>query len=181
MRILIAEDDEVSRLVLEATLQKLGHSVEVTTNGREALDAFQVEYFPVLISDWMMPELDGLTVCRAIRKLHRDHYTIVIFLTALGGKIHYLEAMNAGADDFITKPFDSDQLAARLVAAERILSLRKQVKQLEGLLPICTHCKRIRDGNQQWKSIESFITLRSEARFSHSICPECMKQHWGQV
>jgi sigma-B regulation protein RsbU (phosphoserine phosphatase) len=178
MRILIAEDDEVSLLLLEATLKKLGHSVVATTNGRDAWEAFQKEYFPVLISDWMMPELDGLAVCRAVRSTHRDHYTIIILLTALGGKAHYLEAMKAGADDFITKPLDGEQLAARLAVAERILGLREHVKHLEGILPICSHCKRIRDEKNEWKQLETYIAQRSEARFSHGICPECRTEHF---
>ena len=178
MRILIAEDDHVSLLLLEATLRNLGHEVTATTNGRDAWAAIQKEYFPVLITDWMMPELDGLSVCRAIRNMRRDNYTIIILLTALGGKGHYLEAMKAGADDFITKPLDDEQLAARLVVAERILGLRERVKHLEGILSICSHCKRIRDEKDQWKQLENYISQRSEARFSHAICPECQRQHF---
>lgn len=178
MKILVAEDDTVSRLLLEAVLKKLGHEAVVTENGREAWERFQNEYFPVVISDWMMPELDGPGLCRAIRNVHRDLYTLVIVVTVLGGKNNYLEAMDAGADDFITKPIDPDQLGARLRVAQRLLGLREHVKQLEGLLPICSFCKRIRDDANEWKQIEKYITQRSEARFSHSICPECSKEHF---
>jgi PleD family two-component response regulator len=98
-------------------------------------------------------------------------------LTILGGKTNYLEAMNAGADDFITKPFDSEQLAARLHVAERILGLRKHVTQLEGLLPICACCKKIRDEQSHWQQIETYVEQHSQARFSHSICPECAEKY----
>ncbi|MBI4641265.1 MAG: response regulator, partial [Candidatus Tectomicrobia bacterium] len=79
------------------------------------------------------------------------------------------------ADDFITKPFDEDQLAARLRVAERILGLQEEVKQLEGLLPICSYCKKIRDESDTWVQIEHYIATRTDAFFSHGICPECLE------
>ena len=145
MRILIAEDDTVSRLLLDTTLKKLGHDVIATENGRDAWGVFQQEHIPIIISDWMMPDIDGLKLCRMVRAENRTKYTYFILLTALGGKGSYLTGMDAGADDFITKPFDKDQLTARLRVAERILQLQSEVKQLEGLLPICMYCKKIRD------------------------------------
>ena len=172
MKILIADDDATSRLVLEATLRKLGHEVVVTENGRQAWEAFRQEYFPVLISDWLMPRLDGLMLCRTIRETMHSNYTYIILLTMLGGKTNYLEAMEAGADDFITKPFDEEQLAARLHVAERILGLRQHVKQLEGLLSICAYCKKIQEQGA-WYELESYISQHSEAKFSHTYCPEC--------
>lgn len=173
MQILIAEDDATSRRVLEKTLRRLGHEVVATGGGREAWKAYRQQYYPVLISDWVMPEGDGLELCRAIRRYLSRQYTVILLLTARGGKTDYLEAMKAGADDFLTKPFDEDQLSARLVVAERMLGLRHQVKQLEGLLPICAYCKRIRDQDATWSQVEDYVALRTEANFSHGICPEC--------
>ena len=133
----------VSRLVLAASLKKRGHEVVAVENGRKAWEAFQQDYFHVLIADWLMPEMDGLALCREIRKLPRDNYTYLVLLTSLEGKTNYLEAMDAGADDFMTKPFDADQLTARIQVAERILGLHQHVSQLEGLLPIyCCSCKK---------------------------------------
>src|SRR5262245_12640557 len=108
MKILIAEDDAVCRLVLSRTLQKLGHEVVAVENGRDAWLAYQRETFPLLISDWMMPEVDGLELCRMVRAENRARYTYVILLTMLGGKGSFLVGMRAGADDFITKPFDEE-------------------------------------------------------------------------
>jgi sigma-B regulation protein RsbU (phosphoserine phosphatase) len=176
MRILIAEDDATSRLLLRATLKKLGHEVVAVADGKEAWDALQAEHFPVLISDWLMPGWDCPTLCRAIRQEDAPQYTLILMLTALGGKSNYLEAMNAGADDYLTKPVDEDQLVARLQVAQRILRLHTHVKQLEGLLPICSYCKRIRNGANGWDHIESYIARRTEARFSHGVCPECAKK-----
>ncbi len=176
MKILIAEDDAPTRLALRMALQKLGHEVTPTENGRLALDAWRKSYFPVLISDWMMPEMDGPTLCRAIRVSKTDHYTTVILLTALGSKQNYIEGMQAGADDFITKPFDTEQLNARLLVAERIANLQQHVLRLEGLLSVCSYCKRINDKTaNDWKSLERYVSERSEARFSHGVCPQCMK------
>jgi DNA-binding response OmpR family regulator len=175
MNILIADDEATSRRVLTTALTRLGHTAVVTTNGREAWQTIQQTHFPVVISDWMMPAWDGLTLCRAIRRRHSDNYTLILLLTARGGKTNYLDAMEAGADDFLEKPLDQDQLAARLKVAERILGLHLQVKQLRGLLPICAYCKRIRDEHNGWNEIEHYIAQRSDAEFSHGICSECAK------
>jgi diguanylate cyclase (GGDEF)-like protein len=128
MKILIAEDDLTSRLVLGATLQKMGHEVTATSDGQQAWGVLEQEHFPLLISDWMMPNMDGLELCRLIRSVNQSQYTYIILLTALGGKASYLDGMDAGADDFITKPFDEDQLAARLRVAERILALHQTLR-----------------------------------------------------
>jgi CheY-like chemotaxis protein len=173
---MIAEDESTSRMVLEAALKKLGHDVLAVENGLKAWEAFQKDYFPVLISDWLMPEMDGLALCRQIRKVPREDYTYLILLTSLEGKMNYLEAMDAGADDFVTKPFDAEQLSARIQVAERILGLHQRVTVLEGLLPICCSCKRIRDGKGNWQRIESYIEIHSEARFTHGYCPECYEK-----
>lgn len=125
MDILIAEDDTTSRLTLEMTLRKLGHNVTAVGDGQAALEAWQRQPFPLLISDWMMPGLDGLELVRTIRATQRQQYTYILLLTALGGKTNYLAGMDAGADDFITKPFDEDLLHARLHAAGRFLQLHE--------------------------------------------------------
>jgi len=173
LKILIAEDDATSRLVLEATLQRAGHEVVATENGRQAWDVWRNEFCPVLISDWQMPELDGLQLCQAIRQIGGTSYTYVILLTAHGGKASYLEAMDAGADDFLTKPPDAEEIVARLRVAERVLGLRQHVKRMEGILSVCSYCRKIRD-HSQWRQMESYVAKHSEAQFSHGICPECL-------
>lgn len=128
MKILIAEDDTTSRLVLAATLKKAGHEVASAKNGREAWEMLQEGDYSLVISDWMMPDMDGLELCRLIRAQRQMTYTYIILLTALGGKTNYLDAMDAGADDFITKPFDAEQLDARLRVAKRILDLHEMLR-----------------------------------------------------
>src|SRR6266581_4151860 len=126
MKILIAEDDRDSRELLRWMLEKLGYQVVATSNGKEAWEAFRRGRFRLVISDVLMPEIDGLELCRRIRKHKQSKYTYVIIITALIGKKDYLEGMEAGADDFVTKPFDPDELKARLGVAERILSFQRQ-------------------------------------------------------
>ena len=126
MKVLIAEDDKDSRELLGWLLQKLGYQVVVTENGKDAWEAFRKGRFRLVISDLLMPDIDGLELCRRIRGHKQSKYTYIILLTALIGKKDYLEGMEAGADDFVTKPFDPDELKARLRVAERIIAFQEQ-------------------------------------------------------
>ena len=131
MKVLIAEDDRDSRELLAWLLEKLGYQVVVASNGKEAWDTYRKGRFRVVISDVLMPEMDGLELCRKIRSHKQSKYTYIIIITALIGKKDYLEGMEAGADDFVTKPFDPDELKARLRVAERIISFQEQVATAE--------------------------------------------------
>src|SRR5215469_18483840 len=131
MKVLIAEDDRDSRELLSWLLEKLGYQVVATDNGKQAWEAFRREKFRLVISDLLMPDVDGLELCRRIRSMPASKYTYIILLTALIGKRDYLEGMEAGADDFITKPFDPDELKARLRVAERIISFQEQAVAAE--------------------------------------------------
>ena len=173
MRILIVEDDAVSRRKLQGLLTKQGYEVTTASNGREAWEAFQREEFSMVITDWIMPEIDGLHLCSMIRGESRPKYTYIILITIMSGKGSYLEGIESGADDFLTKPYDPDVLRARLRVAERLLDLRQQVQHLQGLLPICQYCKKIRDDGNLWTQIEAYIADHSDADFTHGICPEC--------
>ncbi|MDZ4818443.1 MAG: ATP-binding protein [Planctomycetota bacterium] len=128
MKLLIAEDDTTTRLVLGATLRRLGHSVTAVATGLQAWEAWQQDEYALLISDWMMPEMDGLALCRKIRAEPCAHYTYLILLTSLDGKGNYLDGMDSGADDMITKPFDEKLLEARLRVAERMLALHEALR-----------------------------------------------------
>jgi len=177
MRVLLADDDPVSRRILTAMVVGLGHEAVVAQDGAEAWTRFQAEPLDVVITDWMMPELDGLVLTRRIRAMAKPRYTYVLILTALEGRARYLDGMDAGADDFITKPVNREELYARLRVAERVLGLQREVNQLQGLLPICSYCKRIRDEADTWSQVEDFVSRRTEAMFSHGICPTCYDNH----
>lgn len=172
MRILIAEDDRTSREVLERTIRKLGYELSVAEDGVEALAQFHRERPQVVITDWMMPRMDGLELCRRIRdEHHHDRYTYLIVLTALGGKRNYLEAMDAGTDDFITKPFDTDELVTRLRVAERIVGLEVALTRLEELVGCCPDCRRVPRRDGKWLTLRQLAAVpvdRPAAR-----CPGC--------
>ncbi len=128
MRVLIAEDDPISRRVLEATLTRWGHEVIVACDGAEAWTVLQEPDAPKLaVLDWMMPEMDGLEVTRQVRELEREEYTYVLLLTARGRKTDIIAGLDAGADDYVTKPFDAGELQVRLHAADRILNLHAEL------------------------------------------------------
>jgi phosphoserine phosphatase RsbU/P len=173
MKVLLAEDDLTSRHILAAQMVKMQHSVREAEDGLRAWEEFQKEKPDLVITDWMMPNLDGPELCRRIRSHAGPGYTYTIILTAIDRNQGYLEGMNAGADDFVTKPCDYVELNVRLRVAERILSLQKHVNRLEGLLPICPKCKKIRGTEEKWEAVESFIMKRTDALFSHGICPDC--------
>ncbi|MBP1657982.1 MAG: response regulator receiver protein [Bacteroidetes bacterium] len=173
MKVLIAEDDPVSSYVLAARIRKMGHEVLVTENGRQAWDAYARHRPRLVITDWMMPEMNGIELTRRIRGADSTLYTYIILLTALSGRDHFLEGMEAGADDFVPKPLEANELRLRLGVAERILNLQHELNQLEGLLPICSYCKRIRDEGNHWHSLEGFVGGKTDASFSPTLCPDC--------
>jgi DNA-binding response OmpR family regulator len=123
MKVLIADDDAILRMVLKSELTKLGHEAHEASCGREAWEAWQRDEFPLVISDWMMPDLDGLEFCRRIRGEPQGAATYIILLTGRSGRANYFEAMAAGVDDFVTKPLEKAGLVARLRVAERILGM----------------------------------------------------------
>lgn len=174
MKVLVAEDDSVSSYVLAARVRKMGHEVLTAADGASAWDIYQREHPRLVITDWMMPGMDGLELTRRIRSVEGT-YTYVILLTALSGKEKYFEGMQAGADDFVTKPLEPQGLQARLQVAERVVNLQHDVHQLEGLLPICSYCKRIRDAEDHWHPLESYVGAKTETAFEQTLCPECSK------
>ncbi len=127
MKILIAEDQAVAALYLQRTLERLGHQATVAADGEEAWRIVQSGEAPLLISDWMMPRLDGVELCRRIRASGVDRYTYIILLTSRDRREDRLEGLRAGADDFLTKPPDPDELTIRLEIAERILKVHGQL------------------------------------------------------
>ncbi len=191
MRILIAEDDFTSRSLLSAVLQKSGHEVVETVNGAEAWDVLQQPGAPALvILDWMMPEMDGLDVVRNIRTRQTDRPPYIIMLTTKDEKADIITGLNAGANDYLAKPFDTGELRARVevgrrmvemqdTLASKIMELRRaldQINTLSGLVPICSSCKKIRDDKGFWNHLESYIQAHTNAEFTHGICPECVKK-----
>ncbi|HIJ37061.1 MAG TPA: diguanylate cyclase [Deltaproteobacteria bacterium] len=127
--VLIAEDDPVSRRLLEATLTKEGYEVVTAENGRKALETFENRFFPIVITDWMMPEMDGLDLTKSIRRKETSGYVFIFLLTAKSSKEDIIAGLEAGADDYLTKPFNRGELMARLKTATRILELEESLKK----------------------------------------------------
>lgn len=174
MKILAVEDDLLARKVLVQALHRLGYEVAEATDGVEALRVLEKEPCRVVVSDWLMPEMDGLEFCRQLRSRVGAEYTYFILLTSrTADHANQREAIEAGADDFLSKPLDLQELWMRLRVAERILKFTTQVQQLEAFLPICSYCKKVRDDHNYWTQIEAYINQRTGSEFSHSICPDC--------
>lgn len=157
MGILTAEDDPVSREILRHWLANLGHEVREADNGQTAWELFQGAPAEVVITDWMMPAMDGLSLCQKVRSLKVSHYVYVVFLTVMNGKTQYLQAIAAVADDFLSKPLEREQLATRLHVATRLLGLHREIGQLRGALRVCPGCKSYCDDHEHWQPIERLI------------------------
>jgi CheY-like chemotaxis protein len=176
-RVLIAEDDLVSAKVLSALLQRLGYDVVSARDGDEAWQLFKAEPTRLIVSDWMMPGTDGLALCEKVRGLHDLPYTYFILLTANRTTAeNYALATAAGVDDFLTKPIDRDALQMRLRVAERILKFTAEIRQLKELIPICVYCRKVRDEENYWQQVETYIQTETGSRFSHGACPDCCEQ-----
>jgi|SRR5438477_5543883 len=190
MKVLIAEDDAVSRRLLHAGLARWGYEILVAGDGTEAWRMLHQERPALLILDWLMPGMDGLEICRKARALPNFQSAYIILLTGRSTKEDIIQGLDAGADDYIIKPFDPGELRARISVGLRVAQLQlnladrvreledalAKVKTLSGMLPICASCKKIRDDKGYWMQIESYVRDHSEAEFSHGVCPECAKK-----
>lgn len=173
MKILALEDQPVAAMLLVAVLKSLGHETELVTDGATAWAQLDAGGHRVVVSDWRMPGIDGLELCRMIRKRGGDY---IYFILISGQKItkeNRRLALDAGVDDFLVKPVDPEELGMRLHVAERIIGLAAQVRQLESFIPICSYCKKIRDDKKYWQEIESYFVQQQGAQFSHGVCPDC--------
>lgn len=189
-RLLIAEDHEASRRILQAYLQARGFEVMATDNGNEAWSILDRPNPPAIaLLDWMMPGLDGVDICRRVRSRNDRPYTYLVLLTSRSGKEEIAAGLDAGADDYVTKPCDRDELCSRLAVGQRVVKLERalarrvgeletalsEVRRLKRLLPICMYCKKIRDDQDYWRQLEDYILVETGTRFSHGICPDCFE------
>jgi DNA-binding response OmpR family regulator len=188
MNVLVAEDDVASRKLLSTILSAEKYSVTDVDNGLSAFETLKTATEPfVALIDWEMPGMVGPEVCRRARELTNVPPIHLILLTARDSKTDVVQGLRTGANDYIVKPFDRTELLARVTIGAQMVSLQrsltqnieelkealKRVKQLSGLLPICSYCKKIRDDSNYWQQVESYVMHHSEAQFSHSICPNC--------
>ncbi len=196
MRILVAEDDVVSRKVLTTFLEKWEYEVIAVDDGQKAIDELKKDDAPnFAILDWMMPEKDGTEICQWIRQQKKGEFSYIILLTAKTEKDDIVEGLSSGADDYVTKPFNKSELKQRVKAGERLLNLQSQlnskideledalknIKQLQGIIPICAWCKKVRDGEKYWQNVEDYITSHSNSDFTHGICPDCLEKEKSKI
>ncbi|HXN35864.1 MAG TPA: response regulator [Opitutaceae bacterium] len=177
MKVLAVEDDNASLAILRRSLERLGHEVIEARDGEEAWALWSRDRPRVVVSDWRMPKLDGLQLCKKLRAQQGQDYVYFILLTGSGATgQNRRDAAEAGVDDFLTKPVDMGALWMRLRVAERILSYTFQVYRLEEMMPMCSYCKKIRDDHNYWQQIESYINERTGTEISHSVCPDCYQR-----
>jgi sigma-B regulation protein RsbU (phosphoserine phosphatase) len=191
MNVLVADDLDINRKLLRTLLSAEGYDVVEAPNGVDALDALRKANGPMVgLIDWEMPGMEGIEVCRSARAIKNSPPLYLILLTVRDSKQDIVAGLEGGTNDYITKPFDKTELLARVrigtqmvqlqqALTERVAELKDallSVKQLGGLLPICSYCKKIRDDQNYWQQVEAYVGKHSEAKFSHSICPECYEE-----
>ena len=194
MRILVAEDDSVTRRILETTLAGLGWDVVTAKDGNAAWEVFQTlkgTNAPELaVMDWMMPGVEGIEICRRLRATSGFEFVYVILVTSRGDKGDLSEGLAAGANDYIEKPFDLVELEARVRVGERMVRLQtslsarvteleealEHVRRLQGLLPICSYCKKVRNEANYWEQVDSYLTSHLDLELTHGICPDCTEK-----
>lgn len=173
MRILLVEDDLSVRSLVDHQLRRLGYETTTAEDGLEAWEIFERHPFELVVSDIMMPRVDGLDLCRRIRSIAvPQHYTYVMLLTTLRDKQWYLQGLDAGADDFVTKPVSFDELVVRLRVAEHTLHLERCVRHLAASLGACPACDRVVTPEGDWMSMKSYVATHPVTR-ERRPCPSC--------
>ena len=190
MKILIADDSLVVRRRLASLLTQWGHEVVETKDGEEAWQRLcGAAVPPIAILDWVMPEPDGVELCKRIRETPALKKTYVLMLTGMANPEDIVTGLNAGANDFIVKPFNEPELQARVNVGMRMVELQAEltnrvtelelamaeITQLRSILPICASCKSVRNAQTYWQTVEQYIGRHAEVKFSHGICPKCVE------
>lgn len=181
----------MERRLLTRFLERWGYDPVPCPDGDQAWGLIERSEAPhILMLDWSMPGMDGLDICRRLRQREDGQTSYVLMLTAKNEPEDQKEALEAGANDFVSKPFNPVVLEARVRNAARTLELQEnladrvaaledalaKVKRLQGLLPICSYCKRVRSDENYWSQVEAYLAEHSEMRFTHSICPSCYEE-----
>ena len=194
-KVLIVEDDPYFRRVLQKRVEAEGFKVMEAGDGREGMKAIVTWEPDVVISDWMMPEVDGLELCQSVKTGLKEAAPYFILLTAKSELSERLLGLQTGADDYVVKPCDHGEILARVRAGVRIVKLTQQLRAavtelqmanaelgsrrvrdpLHDLIPICTHCRKVQDDDGTWLDLEPFVELHLGADLSDGICPTCAK------
>ncbi|MBN2282185.1 MAG: response regulator [Candidatus Marinimicrobia bacterium] len=193
--ILMVDDVPKNLQVLGNILNKEGYKISAALNGEQALKILENAKPDLILLDVMMPGLSGFDVIKEIQKNEELAEIPVIFLTAKTEKEDVIQGIELGAVDYVTKPFNSIELLARVrnhlelkLSKDRLKKMNaelqkalREIKTLKGLVPICANCKKIRDDDGFWQEVEHYVAAHTEADFSHGICPDCMKELYPEV
>lgn len=189
--VLLADDDKLTLSVLNDVLTRAGYDVITATDGEQAWKKLQESNSQVAILDWIMPGMEGIEICRRANGDPKMANRYFILLTGKNSTEDLVAGLQAGASDYLRKPFDETELLARVEVGVRFVELQRklaerveeleraltQVRRLEGLLPICSYCKRIRNEQDYWERVDAYISQHANVRFTHNICPECYTKH----
>ena len=190
MKALIADDDRVAATAVSASVSAWGFDVEVVHDGTAAWERLTTDPAPSLaLVDWEMPGIEGPELCRRLRDDPTRAHLYLVLLTARSRSADVVAGLEAGADDYLVKPVNMAELRARLHVGRRVVDLQARlaekvtelqatldrVRQLRGLLPICSYCKRIRNDENYWERVEVYVSEHTDATFTHGICPSCLE------
>jgi PleD family two-component response regulator len=188
--ILIVDDTPENLTVLRQMLAEQNYMVRPALNGEIAINAVNMSSPDLILLDIRMPGMDGYEVCKQLKSEEKTRRIPVIFISALNELDDKIKAFSLGGVDYITKPFQAEEVLARVKTHLTLRSLQKsiedknaqlqkaldEIKTLQGIIPICANCKNVRDDKGFWNQVETYISKHSEAEFSHSICPPCAKE-----
>ncbi|OGV39372.1 MAG: hypothetical protein A2020_09095 [Lentisphaerae bacterium GWF2_45_14] len=201
-KILIADDHPANLMLIENHLEGLGVDCVKALSGEAAIKAAAENDFALILLDVQMPEMNGFETAAILRAEEKTHFIPIIFITAMDHKTYEFKGYESGAVDYIGKPVDEEILRSkvkifmelyrqkRIIESQRaeltlkVAELQKaldEIKVLRGIIPICVHCKKIRDDGGYWENVEQYIEAHSEVGFSHGICPECLKKHFPDI
>lgn len=166
--ILVVDDNPQNIQFLGSLLMKERYEVGVAQNGVEAFDFLDIRHPDLILLDVMMPEMDGIEFCTLLKKRDALSHIPVIFLTAKSEPADIIKGFEAGGVDYITKPFIAAELLARV-------KTHLEIRYLRNIIPICSHCKKIRDENGLWEKVEVYFQKYTNSRFSHGLCEGCME------
>jgi phosphoserine phosphatase RsbU/P len=175
MKVLVVDDDPVIRAVVTAGLKALRHEVFACEGGRQAWELLRQGHYPVMITDWAMPDMNGIQLTQSLRAAPRDSYTYVIMLTGHNKREDYLTGVRAGVDAFLVKPLDGALLEAQLTIASRIAGLQDHARRLESIMTVCSYCKKVHS-HEHWVPMEQYVKQEFKTLPSHTFCPTCFKE-----
>ncbi len=193
--ILIVDDTPENLTVLRQMLAEHNYMVRPALNGEIAIKAVNTSSPDLILLDIRMPGMDGYEVCKQLKSEEKTRRIPVIFISALNELDDKIKAFSLGGVDYITKPFQAEEVLARVKTHLTLRSLQKsledknaqlqkaldEIKTLRGILPLCSFCKKIRDDKGYWEQVDVYIHKHSQADISHSICPDCAREHYPDL